>query len=210
MRNTVLIASALLVACSSDPGSAGPVLVPDADTNVSFDAHEPQPDTGLDAEIQTDTSAGSPNASGTRLELRYQVTRASDGTVVRASEPSYYDRQLETQCLFLQAKDGKQRCVPLLGGSVSGVFADAACNEALVYRSACDIAPRFYSTLAAAQCSTTAWTVFEVGAKHSGQIYSKSGDTCTPQPARDTLAYYRLGRELQPDEFVSAEITTEP
>lgn len=161
-------------------------------------------DTGENVDAP-DTTPASPNVPGSRLELRYQVLRMSDG--------AFYDRQLDVDCSFRTAKDGKQRCLPLGEGVAliysSTLFADSGCTEALISLQACAVARRWATRTDGTECLYPT-LAFAVGSKYTGQAYVKSTTgACTPTLPVDAVVYYRVVRELEPNEFVSAEYTTE-
>lgn len=210
MRYLLAFVSLVVAACSSDPGSAGPVIVPDGEdtgavSDASPDSASPPGDTS-----PGDASQGSPNVSGSRLELRYHVLRAADGTVVRWSDPTYYDRQFEMNCQFFPAPDGTHRCIPAGAATFysSGPFADSDCVQPLANHTTCALAPRFATTLDGASCEYS-YRVFAIGAEHEGAIYSKGGASCFESTRSAGATYYRVGRELEPNEFVSGEFTME-
>lgn len=163
-----------------------------------------------------------PTQSGTRLKVQYYA--AADGSKQTAG---MFDSQLNVQCYFGKASDGKIRCLPIPSSSAvtattGGFYADANCSQALgVTIGACAQTPTVINVTATdnSTCTTTS-TNYQAGAQFTGPLYQLSSSTCTAVSAayQSTLVsegwkFYALGAQIQPpdpSQYVEATLQTEP
>lgn len=174
------------------------------------------------ADIQTDpaaSDAGHPTtivdsiavqgaASGSRLKAKWLT--AEDGA---RQFQGFHDSARGEDCSFLTATDGQRRCLPQ-GLSVNpNVFTDTACTKPLAY-GAKGCAAIQTATFAGSYCAAgdTKYAVHSVGKRFTGaSLYTKSGTGCSASSADGWSAHdlYVLGAEIDPSEFVAANLTTE-
>jgi hypothetical protein len=161
-----------------------------------------------------------PPQSGTRLKVQYYA--GSDGSQQVAG---MFDSQLNVQCFFSKASDGKTRCLPgpdpnTVTIYTEGYFADASCTQPLgVSAGQCAPAPNVISVTVATNCPPTT-TTYQAGAQFTGPLYITSSSTCTAVPTATQQAlvtagykFYSLGAQIQPPDptqYVEATLQTEP
>jgi hypothetical protein len=108
------------------------------------------------------------------------------------------DTQLGEECVWwYAAADGSRRCLPSTpGASMSSYFADSACTAPLarVAFSGSACTPR-YALDYFNNCAMRSH-VFQVGALHTGPVYSSSSTGCAVTTTTETL--YRTTGELAP------------
>lgn len=146
--------------------------------------------------------------AGARLEPRFWD--AGDGArLLRA----WYDRELDVECRFDLAADGRFRCLPTELPSRT-LYADAACTTALVAWPACKPQPRFAGgdARATAECPRpAARPMFEIGAEHAAtRVFEMAGDTCRPVDVPKGHRVYLRGNERPPTQFVAAALDASP
>lgn len=184
MANRLVLAVSVIVAVggcngSSDRSAIGPDNSPQAST---------PPGPG-------DSTAGS------RLKSRYYV--ADDGS---RQWIGWHDTQLDVDCGFALASDGKTRCMPTSVGSVSGSFADSSCSQPLAAALGGCSVPKLAVQIdtANASCSGVPYRAFNVGAPFTGTTaYVKSGG-CTSVSVTGGTTLYQTTGERPPSDFVAA------
>lgn len=142
--------------------------------------------------------AGAVYQSGTRLKMRTLVT--ADGA---RAFLGWRDTQLNLDCGFSVAGDGRTRCLPSGNASYSGYFADSACTQ-----------PLAQASVAAGCVPTLAWRmdpnscqyllrVYAIGAEFTGPtVYV--GAACTSTAAAPYGRFFSVGAEVPPSTYVEA------
>jgi hypothetical protein len=160
--------------------------------------------------------------------IRISSFVGGDGVAIPPLGQHLYDSQLQMECRVATAQDGKLRCLPLDGPELtlddpaSAVFADAACARPLARYSG-DRACRgpappapMVARVAQRQClDPTAmgsgspddpqpgrWQIFQLGARHEGQVYFQRAAGCQAGAAPAEEQLYELGEALPPETFV--------
>jgi hypothetical protein len=142
---------------------------------------------------------------GSRLAARYW--NAGHGARVFRT---WFDRDLDIECHFELATDGRVRCVPPADSSARIGYVDPACTEPLLVAPMCGDAPRF--ARGAARTPTGCERGYAIpihdvlGARISTSFYSRDGNGCVPDGAPEGYAVYGLGPEHAPADFVAADL----
>jgi hypothetical protein len=169
----------------------------------------------------TPAANADPSQSGTRLKLQYYA--GTDGSKQTAG---MFDSQLNVQCGFGKASDGKIRCLPVPSSSTvtasTGLFyVDASCTQALgISDSPCTTPPTVITTSVTNNCTTTTAS-YQVGSQFTGPLYqSVAPNGCTAVSSAsqtalvgDGYTFYTLGAQIQPpdpSQYVEATLQTEP
>lgn len=137
-------------------------------------------------------------ASGSRLRAMFWV--AADQT---RQFVSWYDRKLDTPCLFVPAFGEITRCLPTTPVVVDSdsTFADSACSQPLAQTSSeFSCLPHKY---------VRSWSdnaFYETGAPRPLTVAYKRAASCTPTPVEPHRVYYALGRKLDASELVAVHL----
>lgn len=150
---------------------------------------------------------------GTRVRARLYEAAAGGGS--RLASGAFDDTKLARTCHFVEAVDGKQRCLPLPMPEVVDGFADPACT--VPTKAAIPLPPP-----TPVPCSTEAAPapifgaqgpglcgggrrVFRLDGDNPQPLYIKNGATC----GRDARRTLKVSDEVPPSEFASAEESLE-
>lgn len=132
--------------------------------------------------------------SGTRLRAVRLVPAEGEATLI-----GWHDAELDVECSFFSAADGRTRCLP--GGAMVTSFADATC-ETPARELGCE--PAFLlDMLASAGCPTHNRVYEPAEARHLDRLYHRMGADCVELSAEPIDA--RVYVELPPDHFVGAD-----
>lgn len=223
MRNYIYLLFALiLVACASNGGADGQTGA--SATGESGANGTPGPigpvgppgPAGTPGKAAAEPSA--PWTNGTRIRARqttYTVVGA-DGTKQSSTGwGGWFDTQRNEPCAVTRASDGKQRCLPATGGSVTAsYFSDATCTKpvVLVYAAEVTACSAPYAVPAYANSSSTVAgcienSIHSVGVNVS-VMYVKS-TTCIPTTIPTYYKVYELGPEVPASSFVEFTVTTQ-
>lgn len=165
------------------------------------------------------SSAGEPAAGGSELGsggLTQFLPLYENGTRLRAvslGEPgssdrkllSWHDSELDVACNFQLAEDGELRCLPFVKNGLQAGFADAACEEPVLYDglvTPCATRPLFQlEALDAGTC--TGYRVLQLTEAQVGPIYTQA---CDPDPLTlaPTARVYTF-EAMAPEAFASGE-----
>lgn len=146
--------------------------------------------------------------SGSRLKARWYV--ADDG----ARQPvfQWFDSARNEECTFQRATDGVMRCMPT-GAGLSSYYSNANCTQrvaALLAALACIDGDGTYAIESATTGCESRTKVFTLGETlPSESVYVLSGETCVAAAPNEAFVYRRLGSEVPPGSFVSAQLTTD-
>jgi hypothetical protein len=120
------------------------------------------------------------------------------------------DTQLDLDCTFLRATDGKTRCLP--GAIVGGhYFSDAACTQRLALVLGADCVPPSYVAVylqAPQACSVYFYEIAQVTGAYSGMIYNNLSG-CTSQSVPTGYTILQIGTPVVPNTFVEMTETIE-
>jgi hypothetical protein len=160
--------------------------------------------------VDDDGAGGAGGRGSIDARLVVQIWDAGDGAVMPRG---WHDRELDVDCEFSLAADGRHRCLPT-GERVAGqrdveVFADASCSVPAAPRPAC-APPLAYVRRAPREMPTcsdlAAEPVFAVGdVLDTTTVYVREGG-CTPVPGEADALVYEVGDEVPPSEFVGADL----
>jgi hypothetical protein len=217
----------IMAACSAGSGRA-PFAADDGGTSGSGSGGSGGGDGSgsiLDAFTDpTPSASADPTQSGTRLKVQYYV--GADGSKQAAG---MFDSQLNVQCYFGKASDGKTRCLPVPAAQpplvtiyTGSYFADANCSQPLgTTIGPCPGTPNVIvvSTTNNSTCTTTT-TSYQAGPQFTAPLYQGPPSACSAvDPAyQATLVsegwkFYSLGPQIQPPDptqYVEATLQTEP
>lgn len=146
--------------------------------------------------------------SGSRLKARWYV--GDDG----ARQPlfQWFDSARNEECTFQRATDGVLRCMPG-GAGLSSYYSNANCTQrAAVLLATLDCGDG-YGTYAIESATTGCESrikVFTLGETLPPEsVYVLSGESCVAAAPNAAFVYRRLGSEVAPSSFVSAQLTTD-
>ncbi len=113
---------------------------------------------------------------GTRIVNLYRTTPGGLKT-----PEGYWDKELETQCNFGVAEDGKTRCIPTWSASISSYFSDAACSQPVAMATKGTCISGYATQADNTDCvEGTTYKSYEIGQKLTDPgIYSGTPDDCT-------------------------------
>lgn len=147
------------------------------------------------------------NASGSRIKLRYLET--PDGAKLVTG---LFDSQRSEDCSFRMASDGETHCLPVAPAAV-GFYSDTSCSQPALELDSCAPAPKYLVAIGAVSCASAPPTagprIYKTGTA-STSAYRIVGTTCTNTGVQTDLVFYALGAEVDPSEFASADLKTEP
>ena len=154
--------------------------------------------------------------SGSRIKARVFVTPGG-----AQSFSGWHDTQLDVDCHFRVAADGKIRCIPTMN-TANLYFKDASCTVPLAYSIESTISnychgkiPRWVEFYVYQDECQTKYTVryYETGQEYTGDVlYAKdSSGNCTKFDKGSGYKCYRffnLGKEVSPSIFANAQEKT--
>ena len=176
------------------------------------------------AQIERDAPAGYYGKHGSRLSLRVSGDASPDGFEF-ADSMTFYDRELETSCSIATLTDGKNYCVGAYGWfgfePSSGVFADAACTDAVAGVSKPNVicgsgsdatTPKFFADRPYSQNGCRTLRLYELGPRHEVQaLYSRDqrGECSASYHRASDYDVYRVTElsEVAPSTFVELTST---
>lgn len=184
-----------LAACYSGPGSATP----------SAEDQAPAP---------TPTHE---TKSGTRLLNRYAM--ADDGARIPLG---IFDTRLNTECVFSEAEDGKQRCLPAAMASITppeflnaatggaeALYRDNACTDRVAFSSLCQPPAQYirYSDTCGSRTRIAQAVEFSL----PPALYQRSNNGSCGMVSTSYVYFkqqrlYSFGSAVAPDEFVAAVV----
>ncbi len=138
--------------------------------------------------------------SGSRLRI---ITLGAPGG--SAVPMGFYDSELDTECDFLDAADGKSRCLPQGPEQVEEGFSDAACSQRVLRSrlSDCGQTPK-YANVAGTNGVLRTYAITPLPA--STATFYRDSRGCKPSEAEPAIAaVFAIGAEVRPDRFVSAK-----
>jgi hypothetical protein len=190
-------------ACSSDEPAASP---------PALDAGPVDDDSGGTAGPDAAEGGGTaePGAPkrGTRLAPQFRETADGLSELLMMVDTGLGN----TQCYPSRAEDGAVRCLPseaAYAPIAAAAYADATCTTPVVDVTAGCVKPAFAIRPSEGGGCDVTTTVFDVGAQHTTQIYSKTdATTCTPLASDAKKAYYVLGAKRAPTDFVKLTART--
>ncbi len=146
--------------------------------------------------------------SGTRIKAR--IARTDDGA---KQWSGWHDVDLNTDCTFGVAPDGKTRCLPPFITTGAQQYEDATCTKPMFYTTKCATIRWGLACDGKALCGDTTCTVFEVGSKITDAagfaLYHVDASKCVPtsQSSQYLTAFdcYHSGQQVSPSIF--AEVT---
>ena len=158
--------------------------------------------------------------SGTRLRLKYIA--GEDGSQLSVG---LYDTKLGFDCEFVNAEDGKSRCLPKRAASLRAaemtsyaigtryVFKDSTCSDRIAFSNSCDQAVRYVNFADTCGGNTRVANAIEIGMP-SIVYYKRSSDgVCTSTSTNSILwadqRFYTLGTSIKPEDFVAGTMMTE-
>ena len=152
-------------------------------------------------------------AGGTRLKANF-ASRVDTNKFFLITDDgfgSFHDSQLNLDCTFHPAADGKSRCLPAPAPEALHYFKDAACGEPLLPAEASCARRQGVRTVAGKM------SVFELGAAvmQTTAAYSLQPDAsgalkCVADSTAVGQQFFALARELPSDMFVARESAIEP
>jgi hypothetical protein len=148
---------------------------------------------------------GGDGASGSRLEAEWVV--GADGS--RAFR-SLRDVELDDECSFRYAADGRLRCLPA-DAEVADLYADASCTTRLALVATGSCAPRFATMRDRFACPTRVHVFAVEGTLETSDVYVGTPGNCAPISTfelRGLYDLYALGAEVPPSSFVAGTLET--
>jgi hypothetical protein len=173
-------------------------------------AREPAPPRSGDGGVAGTSAPLEDFLAGTRLQYSYWLTE--DGHRQRVDDA--FDRVLGVTCVFSEAADGKQRCLPsshLVAHSYA-TYADARCSQPVGQTGVAAPEPRYVAVHDELwQCGGPA-TYYAAGAAYDGSMgYSLRDGACVPARLSDPrLTYFHAGEPVPADRFLVAEEVVVP
>lgn len=157
------------------------------------------------------------HVDGSRLIRQRTKIVGSDGLVFYYGTYSIYDTLEKVTCSSSVTEDGVVRCVPSGMVYMEVYFSDAACTIPVAFStiSACQSPislPKYAGeVVAGASCNDPSkLLIYEIASEFMGQLYIKSGNTCTTTAPLPTYKYYAVGNKVAPSTFVQIDIQTVP
>jgi hypothetical protein len=171
-----MVLTAIGASCSSSASTDSPMTSSDAGPNLTgSDASGSDGATDMEGSNPESSGAPSPDwASGSRLHASLYV---SDTAKVFKT---WHDVQLDADCSFALAEDGKLRCIPT--GPLTNRFSDAGCTKPLLNGTPCDGAPKFIGIGSSVACPTQGPAIYRLGPKLAAapaMAYQMKDTTCT-------------------------------
>jgi hypothetical protein len=143
---------------------------------------------------------------GSRLQVRTAVNPAGQALGML---PEYIDAEWDAPCSLLPAADGSIRCVPSPIFFAEGHFADDGCTTPVVSTGPLCTEPRVVTSTVLDGCDIS-YPTRVLGPIHEGPVFIALDDTCVEVDEVDEgLAFYTVGSELSPEEFVEVVTTTD-
>jgi hypothetical protein len=170
---------AFAASCSASSSSDSPGTSPDGGSQLpESDASESDASGAGDAgslEGSASESSGAPApdyASGSRIHAVVFVSGSAK------LFKTWHDTQLDTDCTFGLAEDGKVRCVPTAALTIR--YSDAGCTKPLLNASPCD-GTKFLGIGSSIMCPTQAPAIYRLGPKlpAPAMVYEMKDRTCT-------------------------------
>jgi len=158
-----------------------------------------------------------PYQSGTRLKARYYV--GSDGSKALLG---MYDSQLMATCFYTPTSDGTTRCFPytLSSAYVGSFFSDAGCSQPLASTSTAGCAAPLYAdttTTLPGSCGTqNVYHLYPIAGAYTGTLYTGTPASCNAVSAAtlstsfSSYAFYTVGPEVSPSQWVQGTVQTDP
>lgn len=148
-----------------------------------------------------------------RLRPRMYTTSSGDPLVPIGSD--WWDETLGKDCVAYSTSSDGMRCLPelWLADPRFGTFADASCTQRVMSQSTdpcfgSDL-PELFGVTTGAECGDQAIEeIRSVGAEHTGDVWRKSGESCTPLTPGEATAYHRVGDLVPLSDY--ARITRTP
>jgi hypothetical protein len=166
---------AVTASCSSSSSTGSPMTTTEGGPNQESDASDAGATSVMDGSAPESSGAPAPDyASGSRLHASVYVS----GTAKLFK--TWHDMQLDTDCAFGLAEDGKLRCVPT--GPLTIRFSDAGCTKPLLNASPCDGTPKFSGIGSSVSCPTQGPAIYRLGPKLAAapaMAYEMKDTTCT-------------------------------
>lgn len=167
----------------------------------------------LDDAAPPDAKADPMPVSGTRMRVRYLVTRSTDGAL-RKAFTGWYDNVRKEKCTPLRAGDGKTRCLPdgaiaLQPQSVSGftpvpLYANALCTTVLA-----EGAPTMIAKYFVLGADTRVFQSGAIVSPRPARLYAVTSTGCTDVGPTDSTKTYYSATEVVATEFAEMTITEE-
>lgn len=155
---------------------------------AEYAAAAAQPDSSFVAAAAATVTETRP---GARLGARYYA--GADGSKAYVG---LYDNALAANCEILSVGVGARRCFASAPPATMIYFGDAQCSVQLYMAPGATLPPyaRALRQNAANEptCAGGRWTLRKVGAKHTGQVYRRSGTACAPATAPAGTTPYAL------------------
>jgi hypothetical protein len=170
------------------------------------------------SEARSGASTGGGAAGGTSEEAPYfepgsrlkpKVFALADGVdVLRdvATDSSWYDGELEFDCLFLPDETGVERCFPRQFLSRS-TYADADCTRRVLLDNSAGTCARLrypYVVLEEGGCSHRGFRVGKELPQSTPLFYSADGTSCQPSVQNDAIPIYEV-EEVPSERFVGMQ-----
>lgn len=203
MRLRMIVLSALVCTLTVACGSGGTGEGPDGGAAVDSSVGNAR-----DGSVAPSTAK-----SGTRIKMILLTTPDGAEHFV-----GWHDAQLNVDCGFAVAADGKLRCLPALQQLVTlGYYSDANCTVSLgmVFAQGGCTAPSFRSYTgslgATNQCLTTQReTLYNGATLYTGTVYAKDNTgACAVATVPANEKPYTLGPEVPPTTFQSATLSVQ-
>ncbi len=174
------------------------------------------------------SSGGSESAAAAAEGAAWAAPAATSGSRLRAKVltaggarelVAFFDTARNEECTFQEVIGGRFRCLPAsIFGTVSQLFADAACTTQAVQVQSCVSDVKYVATPVSSGCNGPAGTSTPVISEVrpvTGVVttsYFKNAGSCTAQQTGGIptqLTTLAVGDRIALDEFVEATITTE-
>lgn len=197
----VLAATVGAIACGSSGGGDQPAPEPTGG-DAGPDGAGPLTDAAGEASVPSD---GLGWRSGTRLRAVVD-TAGSAKSFVR-----WRDVQLQIDCSYDVAADGKTRCLPVIDGDVRTIYDDDQCKSPVGVVAKTLATPKYLPPANAPFVCGTGGDSYVPGAAYTpAALFTYDGASCTPSGAPDAKYMYLHVSTAAPSTFVSAAEATDP
>jgi hypothetical protein len=206
-RVAAVLVMAMLCACNSGTGATGESGSQGLKGDKG-DRGEQGPPGDKGDKGDPGSAGGGSASSGSRIKMR--VATGSDGS--RQVLSSWWDSTLSTECSFMVASDGVERCVP---GTLSLLryFTDSNCTQPIALWSVCSNPPAYVIQMEPdTSCSSAPrnkYRVYLVGTQvaEPASLYYLSGTTCQSTQKPSATNYYQRGAEVPAADLVSRTVS---
>jgi hypothetical protein len=166
----------IAASCSSSTSTDTPGSSPDGGSQApESDASGAGGASSLEGSATESSGAPAPDyASGSRIHAVLFVSGSAK------LFKTWHDTQLDTDCAFGLAEDGKVRCVPTV--SLTTSYSDAGCTKPLLNATPCNGTPKFVGIGSSIGCPTQGPAIYRLGPKLAAapaMAYQMKDTACT-------------------------------